>query len=61
MSGVGTETRQRTKLLGVRLLPEEHEALRVVADTLGVSMSEVVMQSLRKVVPGVVLEGTQVA
>lgn len=61
MSGVGTESRQRTKLLGVRLLPEEHEALRAVADNLGVSMSEVVMQSLRKVVPGVVLEGTQVA
>ena len=44
MSGSrGTETRQRTKLMGVRLLPEEHDRIREAAAQQGVSMSELVI------------------
>lgn len=49
-----SEKRHRTKLLGVRLLPDEHEALRVIADKQGVSMSELVVNSLRQAVPDVI-------
>ena len=49
-----SEKRHRTKLLGVRLLPDEHEALRVIADQQGVSMSELVVNSLRQAVPDVI-------
>ena len=49
-----SETRQRTKLLGVRLLPEEHELLKEMAEARGISLSELVISSLRKAVPDVI-------
>lgn len=47
----GTETRQRTKLMGVRLLPEEHERLRAAAARQGISMSELVITLVRTSAP----------
>jgi hypothetical protein len=42
-----SEKRHRTKMAGVRLLPEEHQALKSIADEQGVSMSELIVNSLR--------------
>lgn len=47
----GTETRQRTKLMGVRLLPEEHERIREAAAQQGISMSELVISLVRSSAP----------
>lgn len=52
--GRGSETRQRTKLVGVRLLPEQHERLREAADAQGVSMSELVISLIRSSAPGLI-------
>jgi len=49
-----SESRQRTKLLGVRLLPEEHEQLKEMAEAQGITMSEFVISSLRKAAPDVI-------
>ena len=43
-----SEKRHRTKIAGVRLLPEEHQALKDIADEQGVSMSELIVHSLRQ-------------
>jgi predicted HicB family RNase H-like nuclease len=43
-----SEKRHRTKMAGVRLLPEEHQALKDIADEQGVSMSELIVNSLRQ-------------
>jgi predicted HicB family RNase H-like nuclease len=49
-----SEKRQRTKLLNVRLLPEEHLALKEIASEQGLSLSELVVNSLRQLAPGVI-------
>ena len=55
MSGSrGTETRQRTKLMGVRLLPQEHDRIREAAEMQGVSMSELVISLVRSSAPGLI-------
>lgn len=36
----GSETRQRTRLVGVRLTPSEHDALLAEAKAVGVSVAE---------------------
>lgn len=41
----GSERRQRTALIAVRLLPAERDALQVVATRRGVSVSELVRAS----------------
>jgi len=63
MSGSrGTETRQRTKLMGVRLLPEEHDRIREAAAQQGVSMSELVISLVRSSAPGLIgAEATRAA
>jgi len=52
--GRGSENRQRTKLVGVRLLPEEHKRIREAADAQGVSMSEFVLTLIRSSSPGLI-------
>ena len=52
--GRGTETRQRTKLVGVRLLPEEHDRIREAAEVQGVSMAEFVISLVRSSAPGLI-------
>ena len=51
----GTETRQRTKLMGVRLLPEEHDRIRVAAEQHGMSMSEFVLGLVRRGAPDLIV------
>ena len=52
-----SESRQRSKLVGVRLLPEEHQALKVEADRQGISVPALILDSLRMRVPHVVGDG----
>ena len=56
-----SEIRQRTKLMGVRLLPEEHDRIREAAEQRGVSMSELVISLLRSSAPGLIGGDTRVA
>ena len=56
-----SEIRQRTKLMGVRLLPEEHDRIREAAEQRGVSMSELVISLLRSSAPGLIGDDTRVA
>lgn len=41
-----SESRQKTKVLGVRATPEEHAKLKAKADAFGVSMGELCRQTL---------------
>lgn len=45
-SGMRSERRQRTDLVALRLLPDEHQAVRDAATDLGVSVSELVRSSV---------------
>jgi len=49
-----SENRQRTKLMGVRLLPEEHDRIREAAEQQGMSMSELVISLMRSSAPGLI-------
>ena len=49
-----SESRQRTKLMGVRLLPEEHDRIREAAEQQGMSMSELVISLVRSSAPGLI-------
>ncbi|SOJ56955.1 hypothetical protein MSIMFB_04433 [Mycobacterium simulans] len=52
-----SESRQRSKLVGVRLLPEEHHALKLEADRQGLTVPALILSTLRLAVPDVVARG----
>ena len=47
-----SESRQRTKLMGVRLLPEQHDRIREAAEERGMTISELVIDLVRASAPG---------
>lgn len=48
-----SESRKRSKLVGVRLRPEEHHALKVEADRQGLTIPALILSTLRVAVPDV--------
>jgi hypothetical protein len=52
-----SENRQRTKLMTVRLLPEEHDRLRLAAEQEGLSISELVLALMQRSAPGLIRRG----
>lgn len=56
-----SEKRQRTKLLGVRLLPEEHLAFKEFADELDADMAEIAFGALAEKYPHIFTRAAQVA
>jgi hypothetical protein len=56
-----SEKRQRTKLLGVRLLPEEHEAFKEFAGELDADMAEIAFEALSEKYPHIFNRSAQVA
>ena len=56
-----SESRQRTKLMGVRLLPEQHDRIREAAEELGMTISELVIDLVRASAPGLLDDGARVA
>lgn len=56
-----SEKRQRTKLLGVRLLPEEHSGFKEFADERDADMAELAFEALREKYPQIFSRTVQVA
>lgn len=56
-----SESRQRTKLVGVRLLPEQHDRIREAAEERGMTMSELVIDLVRAGAPGLLDDNARVA
>ena len=56
-----SKSRQRSRLMGIRLLPEEHDRIREAAEERGVTMSELVVSLLRTGAPGLIDEDARVA
>ena len=48
-----SESRQRSKLVGLRLLPEEHHVLKLEAERQGLSVPALILSTLRLAVPQV--------
>jgi hypothetical protein len=51
---------QRTKLLGIRLFPDEHVAFKDFADDLGDDMSELVYEALASKYPHIFVHAREV-
>jgi hypothetical protein len=56
-----SEKRQRTKLLGVRLLPEEHSGFKELADEKDQDMAELAFEALAEKYPHIFSRAAQVA
>jgi hypothetical protein len=56
-----SEKRQRTKLLGVRLLPEEHTGFKELADENDADMAELAFAALAEKYPHIFSRSAQVA
>jgi predicted HicB family RNase H-like nuclease len=52
-----SESRQRSKLVGLRLLPQEHRALKVEADRQGITVPTLILNRLRLDDPDLVAAG----
>jgi hypothetical protein len=53
----GTETRKRTKLVGFRVLPDDHDRVRQFAEEQGMNISEFLLDLIDRGAPGLIRGG----